>query len=59
MSLGTLLFVSNVDPGNENLMCKRIGAKIFSLGLRYGKVLLRSSARCVEFVVTGEIFLTL
>ena len=47
---------SNVDPGNEDHMCKRGGAKIFSLGLRYGKVLLRFSARCAEFVVTGDNF---
>ena len=41
MSLRFHLVVSEVDPGNEYFMCKRVGTKI-----RYEKILLRSSASC-------------
>ena len=34
MSLRLHLFVSDVDPGNEGFMCKRVGAKIFVRGPR-------------------------
>ena len=46
LSLRGHLFISDVHPGNENLMYKRVGANIFLRGPRYGKVLLRSSVRC-------------
>ena len=61
------LFVSDVNPGNEHFMCKRVVAKIFLRGPKDCKVLLRSSANCskrmffgsgvwgcVEFVVAGK-----
>ena len=38
------LFVFDVEPGNEDFMCKRVGAKIFLRGPKNGKILLRSSA---------------
>ena len=37
---------SSVDPGSEDLMCKRVGEKIFLCSPRDGKVLLRPSASC-------------
>ena len=37
-------FVFDVEPGNEDFMYKRMGAKIFLCGPKKGKVLLRSSA---------------
>ena len=37
----SLRVVSEVDPGNENFMCKRVDAK-----LRYEKILIRSSTSC-------------
>ena len=43
VSLRLHLFVSGVDPGNEDFMSKREGAKIFLCSPRDGKVLLRSS----------------
>ena len=46
MSLRLHLFISDVDPGDEDFMCKRTGAKIFVRGPRDGKVLFRSSANC-------------
>ena len=41
MSLRFHLVVSEVDPGNEYFMCKRVGAK-----MRFEKFLLRSSSSC-------------
>ena len=42
MSLRFHLVVSSeVDPGNEYFMCKRVGAKV-----RYEKILLRSFTIC-------------
>ena len=29
LSLRLNLYISDVDPGNEDIMCKRVGAKIF------------------------------
>ena len=46
VSLRLHLFIFDVDPGNEDFMCKRVGAKIFLRGSRDGKVLLRSSTSC-------------
>ena len=46
VSLRLHLFVFDVDPGNEDFRCKRVGAKIFLRGPRDGKVLLRSSTSC-------------
>ena len=33
MSLRFHLFVSDVDPGNEDFMCKRVGAKTSCVAL--------------------------
>ena len=41
MSLRFHLVASEVDPGNEYFMFKRVGAK-----MRFEKFLLRSSASC-------------
>ena len=43
MSLRLHLVVSDVDPGNKDFMCKRVGAKIFLHVPRDGKVVLISS----------------
>ena len=40
------LFVCDGDPGSEDFMCKRLGAKIFLRGPRDRKVLLRYFASC-------------
>ena len=45
MSLRFYLVVSDMDPGNEDFMCKREGAKMLLRVPRDGMVLLRSSAR--------------
>ena len=37
MSLRFHLFVSDVDPGNEDFMCKRVGSRFCCLA-RYGKI---------------------
>ena len=46
MGLRFHLVVSDVDPGNEDFMCKRVGSKMFLRVRRDGKVLFRSSASC-------------
>ena len=52
------LFVSDVDPGNEDFMCKRVGAKIFLHGPRDGKVFLRLQCICDSiFLVVNLILL--
>ena len=38
--------LSDLHPGIEDLMCKRLGAKMLFCVPRNGKVLLRSSASC-------------
>ena len=40
------LLASDLDPRNEDFMCKRVGAKIFFRGPRNGKFFLRSSTSC-------------
>ena len=45
-SLRRHLFVSDVDPGSEDFMCKRVDAKIFLRGPKNGKALLRSYSSC-------------
>ena len=39
MSLNFHLVVFDVDPGNENIICKRVGPKMFLRILWDGKVL--------------------
>ena len=46
MSLRFHLVLSDVEPGIEDFMCKRVGAKKFLRVPSKGKVLLRSSASC-------------
>ena len=48
VSLRSHLFVSDVDPGNEDFMWKSVSAKVFLHGPREGKVLLRSSASSLD-----------
>ena len=40
------LFVCDGDPGSEDFICKRLGAKIFLRGPRDRKFLLRYFASC-------------
>ena len=46
MSLRFHLIFSDEDPGNEDFMCKRVGAKMFLPVPKDGRVLLRSSGSC-------------
>ena len=46
LSLRLNLFVSDVDPRNEDFICKWVGKKIFLRGSRDGKVPRRSYASC-------------
>ena len=46
VSLKLHLFVSDGDSGNEDFICKRMGAKIFLRGLRDRKFLLRFPVSC-------------
>ena len=44
MSLRFHLVVSDMDPGKEDFMCKRVGPKLFLRVPRDGKAILRSSS---------------
>ena len=55
MSLRFHIFVSDVDPENEDFMCKRVGSRFSCLAPpRDGKILLRSSVSCKKGICLGS-----
>ena len=69
MSLRFHFFVSDVDPGNEDFMCKRVGSRFCCLApgmKRFSLDLLQAVKKricigsgvwgCAEFVITSKFF---